>query len=242
MHSTSGSTQARWVVTIPTTADRLLDRSRCLIRSWLDQTVPGWRERTRPLGRAHRLRRQAALLVVAVTLGACGDDGGSEAGSGADSGDIDGVLVERVGEVAHPDADLDYDDPAPSGGDHLPAPKWLNCGVYEGEVPDELAVHSLEHGAVWVALGPDATPADREDAAELADRAPGRVIVSDVPDLAHPVELVAWGFRLPLETASDDRAAAFVDEYVDASSARESGLACEGGFGEPPVPPDLPLG
>jgi len=184
------------------------------------------------------LRRQAALFVVAAALAACGDDGGAEAGSVP----IEGVLVERVGDYEHPEADLDYDDPAPSGGDHLPAPKWLNCGVYEGEVPDELAVHSLEHGAVWVALGPDATGGDRDAAAGLADRAPGRVFVSDVPDLAHPVELVAWGLRLPLDAAYEDRAAAFVDEYVDVSSAPESGLACAGGFGEPPVPPDLPLG
>ena len=53
---------------------------------------------------------------------------------------------------------------------------------------------------------------------------------------------VAWGFRLPLETAGDERAAAFVEQYTDRSTAPEAGAACEGGFGEPPVPPALPVG
>ena len=41
-----------------------------------------------------------------------------------------------------------------------------------------------------------------------------------MPDLPNPVELVAWGFRLPLESADDPRADAFVDAFVDASDAR----------------------
>jgi hypothetical protein len=172
----------------------------------------------------------SALVVVA----ACG-------GSKGGSGDIDGVIVERVGPYQHVVARVTYDQPAPSGGDHLPAPGWLDCGVYDGEVPAELAVHSLEHGAVWVALGPDATDDDHAAAAELADRKPGRVVVSDVPDLPDPVQLVAWGFRLPLPSATDERAARFVDEYVDASTAPESGAACSNGFGTPPDPPPLPV-
>ena len=134
----------------------------------------------------------ACLVVLAapsstvLALAGCGGDDGSGGG-----GDIEGLVIERIGPYEHVLADLDYDDPAPSGGDHLLAPYWLNCGVYEGEVPDELAVHSLEHGAVWIALGPDSTAADRERAAELAE---GRkVFVSDEPDLADPVQLVAWG-------------------------------------------------
>ena len=41
-----------------------------------------------------------------------------------------------------------YDMNPPAGGNHFQA--WLNCGVYEEPVPNENAVHSLEHGAVWV--------------------------------------------------------------------------------------------
>jgi hypothetical protein len=175
------------------------------------------------------------VLAVLGTLAACGGDDGAAA-----SGDIEGLVIERIGPYEHVIADVDYDRPAPSGGDHLPSPFWLNCGVYDGIVPDELAVHSLEHGAVWIALGPDSTEADRERAAELAE---GRkVIVSDVPDLPNPVELVAWGVRLPLETLADPRAEAFLDELIDAPTAPEAGSACGGGLGDPPTPPELPFG
>lgn len=178
-------------------------------------------------------------IALFVLLAACGgDDGGGSAGASAS---LEGVEEERVGDYEHLVADLDYDEPAPSGGDHLPSPGWLDCGVYDGEVPDELVVHSLEHGAVWVALGPGATDADRAAAGELAERAPGRVVVSDVPALEGPVELVAWGFRLRLHSAEDPRAAAFVEAYVDAPTAPEAGAACVQGFGDPPTPPALPL-
>lgn len=183
------------------------------------------------MGRAHRLHRSAGLLMA---LAACGGDDGDT------SHDIEGVIVEPVGDYVHVAADLDYDRPAPSGGDHLPGSTWLNCGVYEGAVPEELAVHSLEHGAVWIALGPEASAADRTGATELLERADGRAFVSDVADLDNAVELVAWGFRLPLDSIDDERAAAFLDEYIDASSAPEAGAPCAGSHGEPPVPPELP--
>lgn len=189
------------------------------------------------------MRTSPLVAPVAVALAllsaACGNDDESGAGGGASG--IEGVEIERVGDYEHLAADLDYDDPLPSGGDHLPAPGWLNCGVYEGEVPAELAVHSLEHGAVWIGLGPASTDDDRAGAVALADRAEGRVIVSDVPDLENPVELVAWGFRLRLDAATDERAARFVDEFVDASGAPESGALCSAGFGTPPSPPALPV-
>jgi hypothetical protein len=182
----------------------------------------------------------AALLALAGLAG-CGDDAGGDQ-DGSTNADLEGVQIERVGEYDHLVADLDYDRPAPSGGDHLPAPAWLNCGVYEGEVPDELVVHSLEHGAVWIALGPASTEADRAAAIDLVAGHEGRVVVSDVPDLGNPVELVAWGVRLPLDRADDPRAAAFLDTYVDAQGAPEAGAPCSDAFGDPPTPPPLPLG
>ncbi|NEE53639.1 DUF3105 domain-containing protein, partial [Streptomyces sp. SID8455] len=63
--------------------------------------------------------------------------------------------------------DVDYPMTPPVGGDHNPS--WLNCDgdVYEKAVPDVSAVHSLEHGAVWVTYSTKAADAD---VAELAER------------------------------------------------------------------------
>src|SRR5688572_479453 len=192
------------------------------------------------MGLWNRLSRSAAVFA-ALALVACGGDDDDDDGASVDTGELD-VVIERVGEYDHLVADITYDRPAPSGGDHLPAPGWLNCGVYNGQVPDELAVHSLEHGAVWVALGPESTDADREAAAGIVDVAPGRVFVSDVPDLPSQVELVAWGVRLRHDRAADEDAAAFVEEYADASGAPEAGAACSDSpvGGTPPDPPPLP--
>ena len=40
----------------------------------------------------------------------------------------------------------------PVGGDHNAA--WMNCGIYDQPVPNERAVHNLEHGAVWITYQP----------------------------------------------------------------------------------------
>ena len=177
------------------------------------------------------------LLAVAVLVGAAGCGGDDAGGAATDGGGeaIEGVQVERIGDYVHALEDFDYPDPAPSGGDH--GPYALTCGVYEGHVPEELVVHSMEHGAVWIALGPTSTAEDREAATDLAE---GRkVVVSDVPDLAGPVELVAWGRRLPLDSVADPRAAAFVDASIDGPGAPEAGSSCQN-LGEPPTPPALP--
>ena len=173
-----------------------------------------------------------------LLLGCSGDDEPEDAATPAV--ELDGVLTERVGDYVHvdPGVDLDYPAPAPSGGDHIFGATWATCGVYDGEVPDPLVVHSMEHGAVWIALGPDSTAEDRQLATEVA--AGRRVVVSDVPDLANPVELVAWGFRLPVDSVADPRTEAFVEEFIDAPTAPEAGAACEGALGVPPNPPELP--
>ena len=198
---------------------------------------------TSPTARTARFRLvRAAAVAMFVLFSGCGSDGDDDtgaAGTGTAGEAPDGVQFERIGDYGHPLGDLDYPRPAPSGGDHPPAPYWLTCGAYDGEVPDELAVHSLEHGAVWIALGPESTPEDRAAAETLAS---GRkVIVSDVPDLPSPIELVAWGARLPVDTMGDPRAAVFVEAFVDGSGAPEAGSSCAS-VGEPPTPPTLPTG
>ena len=60
----------------------------------------------------------------------------------------------------HTTQPVTYEQTPPVGGDHNPT--WLNCGVYTAPVPNELAVHALEHGAVWVTYRSD-LPAARPD-------------------------------------------------------------------------------
>jgi hypothetical protein len=53
----------------------------------------------------------------------------------------------------HTSDNVNYVQNPPVGGDHNPA--FLNCGIYDQPVENENAVHSLEHGVVWVTYQPD---------------------------------------------------------------------------------------
>src|SRR5213592_4260101 len=58
----------------------------------------------------------------------------------------------------HVNGPITYPQVPPVGGPHNPV--WLNCGIYDRPVPNENAVHSLEHGAVWITYEPDLPAAD----------------------------------------------------------------------------------
>jgi hypothetical protein len=53
---------------------------------------------------------------------------------------------------SHVTGQVNYPQTPPVGGDHNPV--WLNCGVYTSPVASENAVHSMEHGAVWITYQP----------------------------------------------------------------------------------------
>ena len=173
--------------------------------------------------------RVAPLLGLALTLlltsGACGGDDDDDEGSGA--GAVEGVETFEVGTPEHVDADVDYPQTPPVGGDHNRA--WLNCGAYPDEVPEEMAVHSMEHGAVWVTYRSDLDPATVATLAELADNQT-YLIVSPYPELPAPVVASAWGVQLQLGSAADGRLTAFLDQYREGDQTPEPGAPCTGGF------------
>ncbi len=108
--------------------------------------------------------------------------------------DIDGVELFEDLTRNHVETDVEYAQNPPAGGDHLPAPRWQDCGFYDAPVQDESAVHSLEHGAVWITYYPD-LPA--EQVAELEELAADNpyLLVSPREDL--PSEVVAHRLGRP---------------------------------------------
>ena len=79
---------------------------------------------------------------------------------------------------------VNYPQTPPAGGDHNPT--WLNCGIYTSPVPNENAVHDLEHGAVWITYQPTLAKAD---IAKLTKFAKGQTYLdlSPYPNLPAPV-------------------------------------------------------
>jgi surface antigen len=130
----------------------------------------------------------------------------------------------------HVPGDVQYAQNPPVGGDHNPV--WQNCGVYSAPVTDENAVHSMEHGAVWITYEPD-LPADQVAVLDEQAASNNFILVSPREDLPSPVVLSAWGLQLQLDDANDPRVAVFLQKYVRGPQTVEPGAACTGGTGTP---------
>lgn len=143
---------------------------------------------------------------------------------------IDGVQQFLDLTAAHVTAPVAYDPIPPVGGDHRAV--WLNCGVYDQPVENELAVHALEHGAVWITYRTD-LPA--EDVATLRTLVRGReyAILSPYTDLPAPVVASAWGLQLRVDNPADARLSRFLLKYMQGPQTPEPGAACFGGTGLP---------
>jgi hypothetical protein len=130
----------------------------------------------------------------------------------------------------HVTTKVTYPQTPPVGGDHNPT--WLNCGIYTSPVPNENAVHDLEHGAVWITYQPTLAKAD---IAKLTSLVKGQTYLdlSPYPGLPAPVVASAWGKQLKLTGASDPRLEAFIKKYKQGPQTPEPGAACTGGTGTP---------
>lgn len=146
----------------------------------------------------------------------------------------EGVEIEGVetfqNTATHVEGAVDYPQTPPAGGDH--SAMWLNCGVYDQPVPDVNAVHSLEHGAVWVTYDPAAVGDD--DLATIKSKIPSTyAILSPYDGLGSPVVLSGWNTQLRVDSASDERIGSFFEEYWRNQNAPEPNGACTGALDAP---------
>jgi hypothetical protein len=185
----------------------------------------------RLIGRAPLI---AALLVVAVA--ACGTSTGlaapvsSPTPSGPSPAWPAGVETYEVESRLHTEGDVDYETTPPTGGDH--SETWQNCGIYDEPIRDENAVHSLEHGSVWLTYGSNVADDDVEHLESLVGTS-GSVLLSPYEGMAAPVVATAWGVQLEAQDAHDPRLVRFLQEYVRGSQSPEPDAPCTGGIGEP---------
>ncbi|MFE4798040.1 DUF3105 domain-containing protein [Streptomyces sp. NPDC056708] len=131
----------------------------------------------------------------------------------------------------HVEKKVDYPMNPPVGGDHNPV--WMNCDadVYTKAIPKENAVHSLEHGAVWVTYTSKAKPADIKKLGGRVEATPYS-LMSPVEDQAAPLMLSAWGKQVTVTSATDARVAQFFTKYVQGPQTPEPGAACTGGVAQ----------
>lgn len=186
----------------------------------------------------HNARRRTGLIVAASVAAIALVGGGSWAtiatsGSGSSTQNkvaLTGLQTYTGLARDHVTGAVVYPQTPPVGGKHSAI--WANCGVYSAPVHNENAVHSLEHGAMWITYRPDLPAAE---IAAIVDDVSGQPygLVSPYPGLPSPIVATAWGVQLKLNSASDPRLKSFVETYKSGSHAPEPGGECTGGAGTP---------
>lgn len=173
----------------------------------------------------------AVAGLIGLALVACGG-GGSDAATSSTGPAAGEVQAFEDLSQTHTEDPVDYAQTPPVGGDH--APVWQNCGFYPEPVAEEAAVHSLEHGAVWITYAPGLDRASQETLAAIAGARP-YVLVSpwDGEALPAPLVLSAWGAQLELEDIDDPGFDEFLATYLEGVTAPEPGAPCTRGDGVP---------
>lgn len=173
-----------------------------------------------------RMITMLALIGVLGTIALVRPAPAQDVGTPA-AGQIDGLETFEDVSTDHTEETVDYDQDPPAGGPHNPV--WQNCGFYKESVRNEHAVHSQEHGAVWVTYGADLAEEDLARLRRLADRN-DYLLVSPYPALPAPLVASAWGARVELEGVDDPRLRDFVRQFAE--QGPEPGAPCTGGTDE----------
>jgi hypothetical protein len=142
--------------------------------------------------------------------------------------EIAGITEAEYPAGQHVQTPVAYAESPPIGGEHDPI--WADCTgtVYDVDIRHENAVHSLEHGAVWITYNPDqVSPQEVETLAELVDGESGRML-SPYVGLDSPVSLQSWGHQLKVDSVEDPRIKQFADFLTrNPDFHPEVGASCE---------------
>ena len=123
----------------------------------------------------------------------------------------------------HVTTPVEYKESPAVGGAHHPA--WQACGFYREAIQPEFAVHSLEHGAVWVTYRPNLTSNELEDLRTLIGN-DGHLLVSPQPGQQEPVVVSAWNHQLRVDKVDDGRIRYFVRAFIRGPQTPEPGASC----------------
>ena len=142
--------------------------------------------------REHRMRKTKKLAVWAISLGVIVAVGwfGIQALTPEPLGeDYSRVMPQEGATHVQEGTRALYQSNPPTSGNHWSTP--LRDGIYETEKPDEGAIHSLEHGRVWITYKPSI---GEEAIAALKDAIKGQFGTIVSPRVANETDiaLAAW--------------------------------------------------
>jgi hypothetical protein len=127
---------------------------------------------------------------------------------------IPGVITASfpAGQHVAPTQRVAYTHFPPFGGAH--DYNWAACNgvVYPTAVRSENMVHSLEHGAVWIAYDPARVNGEPLNALRSKVEGKPYTLMSPYPGLDQPVSLQSWGHQLKVSDTADPR----IDQFIQA--------------------------
>lgn len=126
----------------------------------------------------------------------------------ADIGEI--AEFEYAAGQEHVMTDVDYTESPPVGGPH--DGYWADCdgAIYDQQVRSENAVHSLEHGAVWITYDPDEISGDDLRVLTGYVQNQSYILMSPYAGLSAPISLQSWNHQLFVEAVDDPR----INEFI----------------------------
>ena len=175
----------------------------------------------------------ASLVVVVFAVAVIGyavvQVNKANAGKVQSADEIDGLQTFEYGKgQGHVTTPVTYPESPPVGGEHDGV--WADCTgtVYDVDIRDENAVHSMEHGGLWITYDPAVV--SQEDIATLTDLVDGTSgrMLSPRPGLGTAISLQAWDNQLTVDSATDPRVEQFADFFTfNPDSTPELGATCE---------------
>ena len=152
-----------------------------------------------------------AVFAVAVLGYAVVSVNRSNANKVTSADQIAGLQTHEYEPGQHVVTSVDYAESPPVGGEH--DNEWADCTgtVYDVDIRHENAVHSLEHGAVWITYNPDTIADGDLDVLEDLVEGRGGMMLSPYAGLTSPISLQSWGHQLFVDSATDER----VEQYAD---------------------------
>ncbi len=106
-----------------------------------------------------------------------------------------------------------YNSDPPTSGWHFPQP--ADWGYYNDELPDELVVHNLEHGGIWISV----KSADDTDVINklvaLSQRYRSKLIITLRPKNDSLMAVVAWTHLMKLDHYDEATIVNFIKRFKD---------------------------
>ncbi|HLV35802.1 MAG TPA: DUF3105 domain-containing protein [Spirillospora sp.] len=104
-----------------------------------------------------------------------------------------------------------YNSNPPTSGDHYA--NWVPTRVYSEVVPDELMVHNLEHGHIWLSYRDADDTEAIETLTQIQSQSPNWIVVTYRPENDDRIAVASWGRLLTLDEPDEAQILAFVARY-----------------------------